>query len=71
MFTPYSEKNYGYGWMIKQQGDRTIVFHNGSGTGYATGLSREAGGGVTIILLGNHAGIDMLELMDNLRGLVK
>lgn len=71
MFTPYSEKNYGYGWMIKQQGDRTIVFHNGSGTGYATGMSRETGGGVTIILLGNHAGIDMLELMDSLRGLVK
>ncbi|RRJ65313.1 hypothetical protein EHV15_22170 [Paenibacillus oralis] len=71
MFTPYSAKNYGYGWMIKQQGDHTIVFHNGSGTGYATGLSREAGGGVTIILLGNHAGIDMLELMESLRGLVE
>lgn len=67
MFTPYSSKNYGYGWMIKKHGNGTIVFHNGSGTGYSTGLSRELGGGITIILLGNHAGMDMLDLLDGVR----
>ncbi|MNH43654.1 hypothetical protein D3C79_1056150 [compost metagenome] len=53
--------------MIKKQGNDIIVFHNGSGTGYSTGLSRELGGGVTIILLGNHAGMDMLKLLDGAR----
>ncbi|GGH16836.1 hypothetical protein GCM10008013_11890 [Paenibacillus segetis] len=67
LFTPYSSKNYGYGWMIKKLGNSTIVFHNGSGTGYSTGLSRELGGGITIILLGNHAGMDMLNLLDGVR----
>jgi len=67
MFTPYSEKNYGYGWMIRQENGTTRVFHNGSGTGYATGMSRELGGGYTIILLGNHAGMDTLTLMTELR----
>lgn len=67
MFTPYSSKNYGYGWMIKNLDGDKIVFHNGSGTGYSTGLSREPDGGITIILLGNHAGMDMLNLLDGVR----
>lgn len=67
MFTPYSEKNYGYGWMIRQENGGTRIFHNGSGTGYATGMSRELGGGYTIILLGNHAGMDTLTLMTEIR----
>ncbi|MNN28486.1 Penicillin-binding protein 4* [compost metagenome] len=67
MFTPYSEKNYGYGWMIRQENGMTRVFHNGSGTGYATGMSRELGGGYTIILLGNHSGMDTLTHMTEIR----
>ncbi|MBM6995110.1 serine hydrolase [Paenibacillus sp. DXFW5] len=67
MFTPYSEKNYGYGWMIRQENGITRVFHNGSGTGYATGMSRELGGGYTIILLGNHSGMDTLTHMTEIR----
>lgn len=67
MFTSYSEKNYGYGWMIRQESGGTRVFHNGSGTGYATGMSRELGGGYTIILLGNHSGMDTLTHMTEIR----
>lgn len=67
MMTPYSEKNYGYGWMIRQENGVTRVFHNGSGTGYATGMSRELGGGYTLILLGNHSGMDTLTLMTEIR----
>lgn len=67
LFTPYSYKNYGYGWMIDQTADRKIVFHNGSGTGYSTGISREAGGGITIILLSNHGGVDTLTMMRDIR----
>lgn len=67
MFTSYSEKNYGYGWMFRQESGGTRVFHNGSGTGYATGMSRELGGGYNIILLGNHSGMDTLTLMTELR----
>lgn len=67
MFTPYSEKNYGYGWMVRQENGVTRVFHNGSGTGYATGMSRELGGGYTVILLGNHSGMDTLTLMTEIR----
>ncbi|GJM83411.1 hypothetical protein HMSSN139_59070 [Paenibacillus sp. HMSSN-139] len=67
MMTPYSEKNYGYGWMIRQENGVTRVFHNGSGTGYATGMSRELGGGYTLILLGNPSGMDTLTLMTEIR----
>lgn len=70
LFTPYSYKNYGYGWMIDQTADLKIVFHNGSGTGYSTGLSREVGGGITIILLGNHGGVDTLTMMRDIRQLI-
>ncbi|WMT39216.1 hypothetical protein RE628_17280 [Paenibacillus sp. D2_2] len=69
LFTPYSYKNYGYGWMIDQTADNKILFHNGSGTGYSTGISREQGGGITIILLGNHAGVDTLTMMRDIRNL--
>lgn len=70
MLTPYSHKNYGYGWMMDQTGEKSIVFHNGSGTGYATGLSREQGDGLTIILLGNHGGVDTLTIMRDIRQLL-
>lgn len=70
MFTPYSHKNYGYGWMIdNKRSGHPVVFHNGSGTGYSTGISRELGGGLTIILLGNQAGRDTLTMMRELRDL--
>jgi len=69
LFTPYSYKNYGYGWMIDQTADNKIVFHNGSGTGYSTGVSREQDGGITIILLSNHAGVDTLTMMRDIRKL--
>lgn len=53
--------------MIRQENGITRVFHNGSGTGYATGMSRELGGGYTIILLGNHSGMDTLTHMTEIR----
>lgn len=69
MFTPYSEKNYGYGWMVREGQDGLIVFHNGSGTGYSTGMTRDLGTGQVIILLGNRAGMDTLGLMNELHSL--
>ena len=67
MFTPYSEKNYGYGWMISETSKGLNVFHNGSGTGYSTGIMRDLGNGVTIILLGNHASMDTIKMMNEIR----
>lgn len=67
MFTPYSEKNYGYGWMISETSNGLNVFHNGSGTGYSTGFMRDLGNGVTIILLGNHASMDTITMMNEIR----
>lgn len=67
MFTPYSEKNYGYGWMISETDKGLNVFHNGSGTGYSTGIMRDLGDGVTIILLGNHASMDTITMMNEIR----
>lgn len=67
MFTPYSEKNYGYGWMISETSKGLNVFHNGSGTGYSTGIMRDLGNGVTIVLLGNHASMDTIGMMNEIR----
>lgn len=64
MYKPYSDKNYGYAWILKEKGNNRTVFHNGSGGGFATAFSRNLSDDVTIILLGNHAGMDMTSLMD-------
>ncbi|MNZ86873.1 Penicillin-binding protein 4* [compost metagenome] len=71
MFTPYSYKNYGYGWMIDNTRTPAVLFHNGSGTGYSTGISRDQDGGVTIILLGNQAGRDTITLMKEIRNRIE
>ncbi|MBA9088494.1 CubicO group peptidase (beta-lactamase class C family) [Fontibacillus solani] len=71
MFTPYSYKNYGYGWMIDNEQTPEVLFHNGSGTGYSTGISRNLGGGLTIILLGNQAGRDTITFMKEIRNIMK
>lgn len=64
MYEPYSDKNYGYAWILKENDQNRTVFHNGSGGGFATAFSRNLTDDVTIILLGNHAGMDMTSLMD-------
>lgn len=64
MYEPYSDKNYGYAWILKESDQNRTVFHNGSGGGFATAFSRNLTDDVTIILLGNHAGMDMTSLMD-------
>ncbi|WP_340027834.1 serine hydrolase [Paenibacillus sp. FSL H7-0940] len=64
MYEPYSDKNYGYAWILKENGANRTVFHNGSGGGFATAFSRNLSDDITIILLGNHAGMDMTSLLD-------
>lgn len=64
MYKPYSDKNYGYAWILKENGTKRTVFHNGSGGGFATAFSRNLSDDVTIILLGNHAGMDMTSLLN-------
>ncbi|HBU84524.1 MAG TPA: hypothetical protein DEF35_23215 [Paenibacillus sp.] len=64
MYEPYSDKNYGYAWILKENDQHRTVFHNGSGGGFATAFSRNLTDDITIILLGNHAGMDMTSLMD-------
>ncbi|MEK4664393.1 serine hydrolase [Priestia sp. FSL H7-0729] len=64
MYEPYSDKNYGYAWILKENGTHRTVFHNGSGGGFATAFSRNLSDDITIILLGNHAGMDMTSLLD-------
>ncbi|RXZ81176.1 hypothetical protein EBB07_15890 [Paenibacillaceae bacterium] len=71
MFTPYSDRGYGYGWMIKSGNDGKTVFHNGSGTGYSTGISVQWNDDTVLILLGNKAGMDMLHLLDGVQQLAK
>lgn len=67
LYTSYSYKNYGYGWMIDHDQTPTVVFHNGSGTGYSSGISRTLGNGLTVILLGNQAGRNTLVMMSEMR----
>lgn len=66
MYTPYSDKNYGYAWILKEKGSKQTVFHNGSGGGFSTAFSRNLSDDVTIILLGNHAGMDMTSLLNEI-----
>ncbi|MFB5684999.1 serine hydrolase [Paenibacillus terreus] len=68
MLTPYSEKNYGYGVLVRQDesGSGVTIYHNGSGTGYKTGMMRDTGTGLTVILLGNRDGLDTVPMMDEI-----
>ncbi|MGQ8873679.1 serine hydrolase [Paenibacillus sp. TSA_86.1] len=65
MYEPYSNKNYGYAWILKENGMKHTVFHNGSGGGFSTAFSRNLSDNITIILLGNHAGMDMTSLLND------
>ncbi|SFS69251.1 serine hydrolase [Paenibacillus sp. 453mf] len=67
MYSPYSDQNYGYGWIVSETEEGTVVFHNGSGTGYSTGISRNLDNGITVILLGNHAGMEMTGMLDQIQ----
>ncbi|WP_229692290.1 serine hydrolase [Paenibacillus radicis (ex Gao et al. 2016)] len=69
MYTPHSQKGYGYGWIVRETPEGKTVFHNGSGSGFSTGMSRNLENGVTVILLGNHAGIDTALMMEKLQTL--
>ncbi|MOA63299.1 hypothetical protein D3C78_1889770 [compost metagenome] len=53
--------------MIDHDQTPTVVFHNGSGTGYSSGISRTLGNGLTVILLGNQAGRNTLVMMSEIR----
>ncbi|MNC75882.1 hypothetical protein D3C75_1274910 [compost metagenome] len=66
MYEPYSNKNYGYAWILKENGTKRTVFHNGSGGGFSTAFSRNLSDDITIILLGNHAGMDMTTLLSDI-----
>ncbi len=64
MFTPYSElKPYGYAFLIKDVAGKHTIYHNGSGTGYATGFTYNLDDDVMVILLGNHYGMDMATML--------
>ncbi|QDH19637.1 serine hydrolase [Saccharibacillus brassicae] len=58
MYTPTPYKNYGYGWMTEGEGADKVVFHNGGGNGYTTGLRRGLSDGTVVVLLGNLGGLD-------------
>lgn len=58
MYTPNSYAKYGYGWTIDGEGADKVVFHNGGGKGYTTGIRRGLGDGTVIVLLGNLSGLD-------------
>lgn len=64
MFTPYSQlKPYGYAFLIKDVDGKHTIYHNGSGTGYATGFTYNLDDDVMVILLGNHYGMDMATML--------
>lgn len=45
--------NYGYGWRIKENGEKKIIYHNGLWNGFTSSLSRYVDENITIILLNN------------------
>ncbi|ODP29712.1 serine hydrolase [Paenibacillus sp. PK4536] len=64
MFTTYSDlKPYGYAFLIKNVDGKRTIYHNGSGTGYATGFTHNLDDDVLVILLGNHYGMDMQKML--------
>lgn len=64
MLTPYSNlKPYGYAFLIKNIDGKRTIYHNGSGTGYATGFTYNPDNDVMVILLGNHYGMDIATML--------
>lgn len=73
MLSSYSAKNYGYGLLIRnnEHGPGMTIYHNGSGTGYKTGMMRDTGTGLTVILLGNRDGLDTVPMMNEIMKLAR
>jgi hypothetical protein len=53
MFTPVL-KDYGYGWLIQEKLDRTLVWHNGGIDGFHTTFNRWVDDNVCIVVLSNN-----------------
>ena len=45
--------NYGYGWRLKEDKDKDLVYHNGLWHGFSSTLTRDMNSDVTVILLNN------------------
>jgi len=45
--------NYGYGWRLKQDHDKDLVYHNGLWHGFSSTLTRDMNSDITVILLNN------------------
>ena len=45
--------NYGYGWRLKQESDKDLVYHNGLWHGFSSTLTRDMNSDITVILLNN------------------
>ncbi|MDO3409491.1 serine hydrolase [Saccharibacillus sp. CPCC 101409] len=69
MYTPTPYKNYGFGWMTEGEGADKVVFHNGGGDGYTTGIRRGLGDGTVVVLLGNLGGLDTNAMTAKIREL--
>jgi CubicO group peptidase (beta-lactamase class C family) len=68
MFAPHASmpngEMYGYGWMILQQDNRTIVYHPGGMPGFVTGIVRLPEEQITIIVLSNQEDQDTQVFID-------
>ncbi|GGN95681.1 serine hydrolase [Saccharibacillus kuerlensis] len=69
MYTPSPYKNYGYAWIIEGEGPNKVVFHNGGGSGYTTGIRRGLGDGTVVVLLANRGGLDTNTMTAEIRKL--
>lgn len=55
-FAKEKEKNYGYGWRMIRQADKSnLIYHNGNWHGCNNVFARDIQGGYTIVVLGNKA----------------
>jgi len=45
--------NYGYGWRLKEDKDKDLVYHNGLWHGFSSTLTRDMNSDITVILLNN------------------
>jgi CubicO group peptidase (beta-lactamase class C family) len=53
-FVGEKDKNYGYGWRIAKQADKsTLIYHNGFWHGSNNVFARDINDGYTVIVLGN------------------
>jgi CubicO group peptidase (beta-lactamase class C family) len=70
IFTPPTDRHYGYGWVISKQFDHKMIWHDGSTLGFQTYMCRFVDDNACLIILSNFANAPMAKIRKDLAAIL-